>query len=102
MLQDCGVITPKVKEGYRHVFHLYVIKSNDREHLVESLKEKGVETAIHYPTALPFLACYQKRDFKSTDFPAAFFNQSRILSLPLFAELTQDQIQYVSDIIRTS
>lgn len=99
LLQSSNVATPKIKDGYKHVFHLYVIKTENREALIPLLKDQGIETAIHYPTALPFLSCYQNRRFSNTHFPAAFFNQSRILSLPLFAELTVQQIQYVADVI---
>lgn len=99
LLQSSNVATPKVKEGYKHVFHLYVIKTENREALIPLLKDQGIETAIHYPTALPFLSCYRNRSFSNAHFPAAFFNQSRILSLPLFAELTAEQIQYVADVI---
>jgi dTDP-4-amino-4,6-dideoxygalactose transaminase len=99
LLQDTAVKTPLIKEGYRHVFHLYVIRTAHREALAELLEENDIETAVHYPTALPFLPCYANRNYRPEDFPAAFANQSQILSLPLFAELTQDQIEKVASLV---
>lgn len=99
LLQQTGVDTPVVKEGFDHVYHLYVLKTNQRDRLMLLLKENGVETAIHYPTALPFLPCYAHRGFKSTDFPAAFANQSSIISIPLYPELTQEQIGHITSLI---
>jgi len=101
LLRGSSVKTPLVKEGYQHVHHLYVIKTNHREELVQLLKEDGIETAVHYPTALPFLPCYANRHFQPADFPAAFANQSQILSIPLFAELTTEQIERVSSLIHS-
>jgi dTDP-4-amino-4,6-dideoxygalactose transaminase len=101
LLKDAGIITPKTKEGYRHVFHLYVIKTKHREELMGFLKEQEIETAIHYPQALPFLSCYSAHDYKPLDFPAAFVNQKIILSLPLYAELTPIQQETVSSVIQS-
>ena len=96
LLAEAGVETPATLDGYRHVFHLYVIRTDQREALAAHLKAAGIDTAIHYPTALPFLPCYSDRGFRPEDFPVAFYNQSRILSLPMFAELTQVQLEYVA------
>jgi dTDP-4-amino-4,6-dideoxygalactose transaminase len=101
LLKDAGVTTPKTKDGYRHVFHLYVIKTKQRKELMQFLKENEVETAIHYPQALPFLPCYSNRNHQTGDFPAALANQSFILSLPLFAELSPAQQESVSSLIHS-
>lgn len=101
LFRDSSVKTPLVKEGYKHVYHLYVIKTKHREELVQLLKANDIETAIHYPTALPFLPCYASRHFQPSDFPAAFANQSQILSIPLFAELTVAQIERVATLIKS-
>ncbi len=101
LLHGAAVKTPVIKEGYRHVFHLYVIRTNNREALAQLLKEQEIETAVHYPTALPFLPCYANRNHKPEDFPAAFANQSQILSLPLYAELTTEQIEKVASLVQS-
>jgi dTDP-4-amino-4,6-dideoxygalactose transaminase len=99
LLGDAGVAIPSVKNGYRHVYHLYMIRTEHREQLMQLLKENEIETAVHYPTALPFLPCYSSRGFTPEDFPVAFYNQSRILSLPLFAELTAAQLEKVAMLV---
>ncbi len=102
LLQDAGIELPKTKNNYRHVFHLYVIKSGNREFIRQKLADAGIETAVHYPKALPFLECYSGRGFSPADFPVAHRDQDQILSLPMFAELTGEQISYVVKVIKES
>lgn len=100
LLKDSNVITPQVKDKCSHVYHLYVIQTGNREALQAHLNEGGIETAIHYPTALPLLPCYSHHSYSSKDFPVAYNNQSRILSLPMYAELTDEQITYITQLIK--
>lgn len=101
-LKDIGdIIIPAVRPSSLHSFHLYVIRCKNREELMQFLKEKGVETAIHYPTALPNLPCYQYLGYSKADFPVANAYQGEILSLPLYAELTEEMIGYVAECIRS-
>lgn len=93
------VIRPKVRPNSRHSFHLYVVRVKDRENLVDYLKEKGIETAVHYPTALPNLPAYHYLGCKPDDFPVASAFQSEILSLPMFPELTEDMIEHTTTAI---
>jgi dTDP-4-amino-4,6-dideoxygalactose transaminase len=90
---------PKLKINQNHAWHLFVIRSNKRDELKNYLKENGVETAIHYPTALPFLKCYENRSFTSADFPVAHGYQSKILSIPMFPELEIDEIKKVISLL---
>lgn len=101
LLRDADVTTAPVRKNSTHVYHLYVIQTQRREDLQKYLKENGVETALHYPTALPLLPCYAQYNYRSEDFPVAFHNQSRILSLPMYAELTDEQIHYVAGLIKS-
>jgi len=64
------------------------------------LKENGVQTAVNYPVALPFLEAYSRFSHRPEQFPNAHHQQSRILSLPMFAEITADQQKIVVDLIR--
>lgn len=102
LLEDSGVSLPVTKKGYRHVFHLYVIRctGQSRERVQAMLAEEQIETAIHYPTPLPFLPCYKHRNFKDRDFPVAHAYHSQILSLPIYPELTDKAIERVSGIIK--
>lgn len=89
--------TPVVNENAKHVFHLYVIRNNKRDELKQFLTEQGIETAIHYPTALPFLKAYKKFNYKPSDFPVAFSETQKILSIPMFPELSDEQIKYIAE-----
>lgn len=90
---------PKVRPNSRHTFHLYVILAERRDELANYLKQKGIETAIHYPTPLPFLPAYRHLPAKPQDFPIASRYQNQILSLPMYPELTAEAIQYIGQCI---
>jgi dTDP-4-amino-4,6-dideoxygalactose transaminase len=94
-----GIELPKVREGGTHVFHLYVIQHDDREALAAHLATKGVQTAVHYPTPLPLLQCYASRGFTAAQFPRAAREQARILSLPMYPEMTREMVKHVADAI---
>ena len=89
--------TPKIHPNVKHVFHLYVIRTDFRDEITEFLKDNGVSTGIHYPTALPFLEAYRYLGHKPEDFPIAYQYMGNILSLPMFPELTEEQIRFVVD-----
>lgn len=91
---------PDTRDGATHVFHLYVIQTDRRDDLKAFLAERGVETAIHYPTALPLLPAYRYLGVDPGMFPCAARMQSRILSLPIYPELSTDMMTYVAASIR--
>ncbi|CAG0928212.1 UDP-2-acetamido-2-deoxy-ribo-hexuluronate aminotransferase [Planctomycetaceae bacterium] len=95
-----GVTVPTVATGRDHVWHLYVIQHERRDALARHLAEQGVQTVINYPVALPFLPAYERFGARPEDFPTAHRHQSRILSLPIFPEMTAHQIETVADAIR--
>ncbi|HEY3731203.1 MAG TPA: DegT/DnrJ/EryC1/StrS family aminotransferase, partial [Steroidobacteraceae bacterium] len=87
-----GVVTPVVGEGREHVYHLYVVRHERRDQLAQHLKERGIQTVINYPVALPFLPAYAYLRCRPDDYPNAHRHQSRVLSLPMFAEMTAGQL----------
>ena len=82
---------PQVAPDRTHVYHLYTIQHPRRDALAAHLNANGVQTAINYPTALPFLAAYGRFEHRPEQFPNAHRDQGRILSLPMFAEITREQ-----------
>jgi dTDP-4-amino-4,6-dideoxygalactose transaminase len=93
LLEHMGdVITPQVASDRDHVYHLYVIRTENRDALRESLTQAGISTVLNYPKALPFYPAYAYLGHIPEDFPVAFFNQSRILSLPIYPEMTKEMI----------
>ena len=100
-LGDCKeIVLPKVRPETKHTFHLYVIRAQRRDELAAYLKEQGIETAVHYPTALPNLPAYKYLGYTEKDFPIATAYQSQILSLPMYPELTEEMIAYVAATIK--
>lgn len=94
------LVLPKVRPSSKHTFHLYVVRTEKRNELALFLKEQGVETAVHYPIALPNLRAYSYLNHSLEDFPVASAYQSQILSLPMYPELTIEMIDYVVDSIK--
>ncbi|MDE5452995.1 aminotransferase class I/II-fold pyridoxal phosphate-dependent enzyme [Bradyrhizobium sp. CSA112] len=94
------VVVPQIAPGRTHVYHLYTIQHPQRDELAAHLKGNGVQTAINYPIALPFVEAYRRLELRPEQFPNAYLHQSRILSLPMFAEITAQQQKTVVDLIR--
>lgn len=90
----CGIgdlVTPSVRGNSEHSYHLYVIRTEQRDELKNYLSEKEIETAIHYPVALPNMEAYKYLGHSRGDFPIASQYESKILSLPIFPEMSKDQ-----------
>jgi dTDP-4-amino-4,6-dideoxygalactose transaminase len=83
------------------VYHLYVVQHERRDQLAGHLAQRGIQTAVNYPTALPFLPAYRRLGHGPADFPVAYRHQSRILSLPMFPEMSAEQMGAVAAALRT-
>lgn len=83
-----------------HVFHLYVIETKNRNQLHSYLQKKGISTVIHYPKPIHLQKPYLLLGYKSGDFPISEENSKKIISLPMYPELTKKQINYVVDTIK--
>ncbi|NIA12357.1 MAG: aminotransferase class I/II-fold pyridoxal phosphate-dependent enzyme [Nitrospiraceae bacterium] len=82
------------------VYHLYVIQAENRDDLRKYLQEKGISTGLHYPLPLHLQEAYGFLGYKEGDFPVAEKAAKRILSLPMYPELTKKQIEYVVNRIK--
>jgi len=89
------ITRPVIAASRQHVYHLYVIRHDHRDALANHLQARGVQTGLHYPVALPFLEAYAYLGHGPDDFPNAFHNQSRILSLPMYPEMSDAQRAHV-------
>ena len=100
-LQDVPGITLPMEADYAEsVYHLYVILADDREGLQKFLSEKDIATGLHYPLPLHLQKAYAHLGYKNGDFPVAESAAERLLSLPMYPELTAEQIDYVCSSIR--
>jgi dTDP-4-amino-4,6-dideoxygalactose transaminase len=101
-LKDSGLVTPVEIDDVGAVYHLYVVRvpSEKRQKLQEHLKADGISTGIHYPITLPNLKAYAYLGHSKDDFPNATKASHEILSLPMFPELTEEQIGRVAERIK--
>jgi dTDP-4-amino-4,6-dideoxygalactose transaminase len=90
-----NLVIPKCAPDRSHVYHLYVVQSDMRDKLAAHLRKDGIQTVINYPIALPFLPAYRRLGHRPEDFPNAFSNQNKVLSLPIFAEMSVVQQEMV-------
>jgi len=99
-LEGTGVGLPEEMPYARHVYHVFCVRVKDREKLINFLKEKGIYTNIHYPIPIHLQKAYQFLGYKKGDFPVTEGSMDQILSLPMFAELTEEEIKYTADCIK--
>jgi len=95
-LSKLDIQRPIAPADSTHVYHLYVIQVPQRERIQEHLQSKGVATGIHYPIALPLLSAYKYLGHTAQDFQVAAAGMTRILSLPMYAEMNEEKIAYVA------
>lgn len=94
-LYSANIGLPFQPSDRSHTFHLYVVQVDDRDRVQELLSSSEIETAVHYPTSLPFSSAYSRFASKPTDYPISYNQMSRILSLPMYPELSESMIEYV-------
>jgi len=95
--QSDGFILPIEAEWSTHIYHLYVIRSRKRESLRQWLKSKRISTGIHYPIPVHMQKSYQSVEYRITSLPVTESHAQEVLSLPLFPEISQDEVKYICD-----
>ena len=95
------VETPIEMPYTKHVYHLYQIRTDKRDELQKYLADKGISTVIHYPIPIHLQEAYKNLGHKEGDFPVTERLAKRILSLPMFPELTEEEIRYVCDSVKS-
>ncbi|MFH1850492.1 MAG: DegT/DnrJ/EryC1/StrS family aminotransferase [archaeon] len=100
MLAD--VVTPVEAPYARHVYHLYVIRSQNRDALKQGLGEAGIAAGVHYPVPLHLQPAYRHMGLAEGSFPVTERSAKEILSLPMYPELSREQISFVCEKIAES
>jgi dTDP-4-amino-4,6-dideoxygalactose transaminase len=95
-----GLRLPREAAGAESVYHLYVVRHPARDQLHDHLASRGIGTALHYPLPLHLQKCFSSLGHKAGDFPVAERAARECLSLPIYPELTDEQIEYVAAAIR--
>jgi dTDP-4-amino-4,6-dideoxygalactose transaminase len=99
-LKDLDVTVPEVKPYLRHVYHQYVIRTKHRDELQEYLSNKGIGTAIYYPLPLHLQECYKDLGYREGDLPEAEKASKEVIALPMWPELTNEEVNYIVESIR--
>jgi dTDP-4-amino-4,6-dideoxygalactose transaminase len=101
LLEGIGdIILPREMPYAKHVYHLFVIQTTRRGDLQKYLMERGIGTGLHYPIPLHLQKCFAHLGYKSGEFPVSEQLANRCLSLPMYAELNEDQIEYIASSIK--
>jgi dTDP-4-amino-4,6-dideoxygalactose transaminase len=90
------LITPVEANYAQHVYHVYALRVQERDEIRRHLQEKGVGCAVHYPIPVHLQEACRKLGYKEGAFPIAEKLAEEFLSLPMFPELTAEQIEYVA------
>jgi dTDP-4-amino-4,6-dideoxygalactose transaminase len=96
LLQDSPILTPFECPENEHVYHLYVIRTQARDEMLTWLKEQGVFAGIHYPVPIHLQPAMRSLGYQKGDFPVTERVVDGIISLPMYPELTEEQIEYVA------
>lgn len=95
LLEKTSIVIPSEAEYAKHVYYLYVIKVRDRDKLQSHLQKEGIATGLHYPIPIHLQNSYKYLNFLEGSYPVSESCVKEILSLPMYAELNEDQIKYI-------
>ncbi len=98
-IKNDNIILPLVQVNCEHVWHLFVIRTKERNKFQQYLLDNGIKTQIHYPIPPHLSKCYEGLDYKKGDFPITEKYSNDIISLPLYNFMTDDEISYVVEIV---
>lgn len=100
-LHNDKIILPTIRKGATHIWHQFVIRSDDREKMIKYLDEKGVGTIIHYPIPPHLSEAYRYLDMKEGSLPITEKYAQTVLSLPLYNGMTEEEQDYIIEAINT-
>jgi dTDP-4-amino-4,6-dideoxygalactose transaminase len=98
-LQDANLVLPQEMDYARHVYHVYAVQSDNRDALQKRLSAAGVHTGVHYPIPIHLQPAYASLGYKRGELPVTEALAERVLSLPMFPELADEQIDRVVEAV---
>ncbi len=102
-LADSGIRTPSEQSRTKHVFHQYTIRVKNRDAVKQKLDAGRITSSmIYYPVPLHLQAAYKELGMKPGSLPVSEFAAREVLSLPMYPELTEEQIKKVADAVKTA
>lgn len=99
-LKDTDLVTPFISQENEPVYHMYIIQSENREVMLNKLKEKGVATGVYYPVPLHLQKVYKNLGYKEGDMPVAEYLSHRTFAIPVYPELTEEEVKYIVESIK--
>lgn len=99
-LESTNLTLPVISDYNEPVYHMYILQSDDREAILSKLKEVGVSTGVYYPVPLHLQKVYKDLGYKEGDMPVAEYLSHRTFAIPVYPELTQEQISYIIESIK--
>jgi dTDP-4-amino-4,6-dideoxygalactose transaminase len=99
-LAGSGAAVPEERAGSRHVFHVYAVRLQQRDAWRERLTELGIGTGVHYPIPIHLQEGYRDLGYSAGDFPVSETVAREVLSLPMYPELTDAQIETIASALR--
>ncbi|SRR5579871_2720464 len=100
LLADCDLETPVEMPWGRHVYHVYTVRSKNRDHLQTTLADQGIQTGIHYPIPVHMQPAYADLGYGEGAFPQAEAAAREVLSLPLYPELSSEAVAQVAEAVK--
>lgn len=97
LIKQTGLLLPSELEGYKHVYYVYVLRSAARDELQAYLNERGIGTGIHYPHPVHLEPAFAGLGYEAGSFPIAEKAAQQLLSIPMYPEMSDEQIQAVAD-----
>lgn len=94
-LQNSDLVTPTAKDCNEHVYHMYILQSENREEVLAKLKEAGIATGVYYPVPLHLQKVYKSLGYKEGDMPVSEYLSHRTFAIPVYPELTKEQVDYI-------
>jgi dTDP-4-amino-4,6-dideoxygalactose transaminase len=100
LLKGLPVITPVEVGDVRHVYYMYTIRTPHRDEIIPYMAQRGIEVQYMYPIEVPYQPAYRDLGYVEGDFPVADAHVKEILCLPMFPELTEDEVRRVAEALR--
>lgn len=99
-LKETKLVVPYEDDDVKHVYHMYILQSENRTEIINHLKENGIATGVYYPVPLHLQKAFLNLEYKEGDMPNAEYLSHRTFAIPMFAELTEEEQKYIVDTLK--